>query len=290
MSKKISVVIPAKNEAASLEKLLPRIRAALPDAEIIVVDDGSDDGTSQTALDAGATVVRHEYSIGNGGAIKSGARKASGDILVFLDADGQHPPKHLTDLLGMYEKGYDMVIGARFTASQSTIWRGIANRFYNWLATAITGHKVLDLTSGFRVVDARLFKQFLFLLPNGFSYPTTITMAFFRAGYQVAYFPFKAEQREGKSHIKPLKDGLRFLIIIFRIGTLYSPLKMFIPISAAFFVTGVGYYLYTYMTAGRFTNMSAMLLTSSVLVFLMGLLSEQVTSLLYTLQQPSSKR
>ncbi|MEO5344301.1 MAG: glycosyltransferase family 2 protein, partial [Gammaproteobacteria bacterium SHHR-1] len=209
--------------------------------------------------------------------IKNGARHAQGDILLFMDADGQHDPADIPRLLARLDEGFEMVIGARSFASQANLGRGLANGIYNGLASYMTGQRVEDLTSGFRVVRAEKFRQFLYLLPNGFSYPTTITMAFFRAGYALSYLPIVAGKREGKSHIQPLKDGVRFLLIIFRVGTLYSPLKLFAPVSLGFFLLALGYFLATW----RFTNMSALLFTTSMLVFLIGLVSEQITALMY---------
>jgi glycosyltransferase involved in cell wall biosynthesis len=286
---KVSIVLPARNESRAIGALLKAIRHQLPDAECLVVDDGSTDGTGQIAQTGGARVVRHPYPMGNGAAIKSGARAASGDLIVFMDADGQHDPTDIPRLIGQLEQGYDMVVGARNSGSQANLGRGIANRFYNWLASYMTGRRVEDLTSGFRAVHAGRFREFLPLLPNGFSYPTTITMAFFRAGYLVGYIPITAAKRQGRSHIRPLKDGIRFLLIIFRIATLYSPLKIFVPISATFFALGLGYYIFTFIAYGRFTNMSALLLSTGTLVFLLGLLSEQLTSMLYSLMHPEKR-
>jgi len=277
----VSIVIPAKNEAANLINFLPRLKQAMPSAEIIVVNDGSTDETQSICEEHGVKVVRHPYSKGNGAAIKSGAKAAQGDVIVFLDGDGQHKPEDIPRLLAELETGYDMVIGARDKSSQADSYRAIANGIYNKLASAVTGHKILDLTSGFRAVKAAKFREFLYLLPNGFSYPTTCTMAFFRAGYSVAYCPIQTEQRLGKSHISLLKDGVRFLLIIFKVGTLYSPLKIFLPAASSFFLIGCAYYLYTFITEGRFTNMSAVLFMTAILVFLIGLVSEQVTSLMY---------
>jgi len=277
----LSVVLPAKNEAAAVGSTVRQIIALHPDAEVIVVNDGSSDDTAAVAEAAGARVVTHLYSKGNGAAIKSGARAATGEIIVFMDADGQHDPQDIQTLLAELEKGHDMVVGARQKGSQATVGRGLANGFYNRLATYMTGHKVEDLTSGFRVVRAEKFREFLYLLPNGFSYPTTSTMAFFRAGYSVSYVPIHAAKRIGSSHIKPLKDGLRFLLIIFKIGTLYSPLKLFAPIALMAVFAATAWYSYTYLSFGRFTNMSALLYTAGVMVFLMGLISEQITALMY---------
>ena len=277
----VSIVIPAKNEAENLKGFLPRLIQAMPDAECIVVNDGSTDETRSICEQYGVTVVTHPYSKGNGAAIKSGAKAAKGDVIVFLDGDGQHKPEDIPRLLAELDKGYDMVIGARDSESQADSYRAIANGIYNWLASAITGHNIMDLTSGFRAVKAEKFREFLYLLPNGFSYPTTCTMAFFRAGYSVAYLPIQTEQRLGKSHISLLKDGVRFLLIIFKVGTLYSPLKIFLPAASGFFLVGCAYYIYTFVTEGRFTNMSAVLFMTSILVFLIGLVSEQVTALMY---------
>ncbi|MEO9739070.1 MULTISPECIES: glycosyltransferase family 2 protein [Marinobacter] len=277
-----SVVIPAKNESGSLPLLIEKL-LALPDLkEIVVVDDGSTDGTGDIAEKLGAKVVRHPYSKGNGAAIKSGARAASGDALLFMDADGQHSPEDVHRLLQKLDQGFDMVVGARQVGSQASLGRGFANKFYNRLASYMTGQKIEDLTSGFRAVRRQKFLEFLYLLPNGFSYPTTSTMAFFRAGYTVGYIPIDASKRFGKSHIKPIRDGVRFLLIIFKVGTLYSPLKMFLPIAFGLFILGAGYYGYTFYYFGRFTNMSALLFTTSLTVFLVGLVSEQITALMYS--------
>jgi len=226
-------------------------------------------------------VVRHPYPKGNGAAIKSGARAASGDTLIFMDADGQHKADDIQILLAKFNEGYDMVVGARAAGSQASTQRAVANDFFSRFATWMVNQKVEDLTSGFRVVDAKRFRKFLYLLPNGFSYPTTITMSFFRSGYSVAYVPIHTPKRIGTSHLRPVRDGVRFLLIIIKIGTLYSPQKLFLPISAGFFSVGFAYYLFTYFTMGRFTNMSALLFISSILTFLIGIVSEQVSALHY---------
>ncbi|MEZ5472837.1 MAG: glycosyltransferase family 2 protein [Marinicella sp.] len=281
MKKKTSIIIPAKNEAESLVRLLPALKKAIPDAEIVVVNDGSTDNTQQICEEAGIKVVNHPYSRGNGAAIKSGSRVATGDVFIFMDADGQHRPEDIQGLLERFNDGFDMVVGARGNESQASKARLFGNGLYNCVASYMTGQRIVDLTSGFRVVDAEKFKQFLYLLPNGFSYPTTITMAFFRAGYGVVYEPIVAPERIGKSHINLLKDGMRFFLIIFKIGTLYSPMKLFFPASLVFFCLGLIYYIYTFFTDGRFTNMGVLLFTTSVMIFLLGLISEQITALFY---------
>lgn len=278
----LSIILPSKNEALALPGLLAQLRQHQPQAELIVVDDGSIDATATIAADAGAKVIRHPYPMGNGAAIKTGARAATGDVLIFMDADGQHAPADMTRLLEHLESGgYDMVVGARDSGSQASVGRSLANGLYNRLASYMTGHKIQDLTSGFRAVRADKFREFLYLLPNGFSYPTTITMAFFRAGYPVAYIPIKAAQRMGNSHIHLLKDGVRFLLIIFKIGTLYSPLKLFFPFAAVHGLLGLGYYAYTYFSASRLSLATIFLLSAAVTIFLIGLVSEQITALNY---------
>ncbi|RKG31597.1 glycosyltransferase family 2 protein [Acinetobacter tianfuensis] len=278
---KISVVLPAKNEAGAIgDTILSIIRLNKVD-EIIVVNDGSTDKTANIAEQAGAKVIHHPYSKGNGAAIKTGARNATGDIIIFMDADGQHDANDIKELIKKIEQGYDLVVGARQKGSQASIGRGIANKLYNHLATYMSDHPVEDLTSGFRAVRAAKFREFIYLLPNGFSYPTTSTMAFFRAGYSVSYVPIHAAKRIGKSHIHPVKDSVRFFIIIFKIATLYSPLKMFLPFAVLLFLLATGWYGYTLYEYQRFTNMSALLYTGSIMIFLMGLISEQITALMY---------
>ena len=281
MTQELSIILPAKNEAKGLQKLLPELRAKFPDAEILVVNDGSTDNTVEVCEANGVRIITHKQSKGNGGAVKAGARAATGSIFVFMDADGQHRPEDIPRLLEVLHNGHDMAIGARTRGSQASISRGVANAFYNWFATRMTGQTIPDLTSGFRAVVTSKFREFIYLLPNGFSYPTTITMAFFRAGYSVEYLPIVAEARVGKSHIRPIRDGIRFLIIIFKVATLYSPLKIFVPISGVLFLSGISYYLFTYLSAGRFTNMGMLLMISAILVFLIGLVSEQITTLMY---------
>ena len=278
----LSIILPAKNEAEGLRGTLPALKAAYPEAEIIVVDDGSTDATAQIAAEQGARVLSSPYSMGNGAAIKRGARAATGEVLVFMDADGQHGAEHVRVLLEKLDEGYDMVVGARDRSGQANVHRGLANAFYNSLASWMTGHRIADLTSGFRAVRADKFREFLHLLPNGFSYPTTSTMAFFRSAYPVAYVPIPVAKRVGNnSHIRPFKDGVRFLLIIFKIASLYSPLKLFAPTAAAFFLAALGWYGYTFATQGRLTNMSTLLFSAAVIIFLIGLISEQITNLTY---------
>ncbi len=279
---KLSIIIPCKNEGATIGTLVDELLDLNIAREIIVVDDGSTDDTHDILESKNIIKIVHPYSKGNGAAIKAGARKATGDILLFMDADGQHNIQQLDNLLAPLESHYDMVIGARDNKSQASTTRLVGNKIYNKLASTITGHKIHDLTSGLRACKRKYFLEFISLLPNGFSYPTTITMAFLRSGYSIKYIPIKVKRREGKSHISLLKDGIRFFMIIFKVGTLYSPLKIFAPLSATFFSLGLGYYLFTYFSSGRFTNMGVLMFTISVFIFIFGLISEQITMLTYS--------
>jgi len=275
----VSIIIPAYNEAKSIGKVISDIKALHPDFEIIVIDDGSSDGTGAVASDAGAMVYKHPYNIGNGAAIKSGIRIASGRIMVFMDADGQHDPEHLDKLI-KYIPEFDMVVAVRPKGDQASWVRALGNRIYNWLASYVSKFNIQDLTSGFRAIKSDIAHNLLYLLPNTYSYPTTLTLGVLRTGRSVKYVPVKSQARKmGKSEIKIVRDGVRFFMIITKICALYSPLRIFLPISFGVFCTGLGYYLYTFFTAGRFTNMSALLFTTSILIFMLGLISEQISQM-----------
>lgn len=280
----ISIIIPARNESAALASLLPELKQSYPEAEIIVVNDGSTDDTASLGAKYNVKIISHPYSIGNGAAIKSGARHAIGEIFIFMDGDGQHRVQDIAPLLSKFKEGYDLVVGKREATSQANFVRWIGNSFYNILASYLVDHPIEDLTSGFRVVNGKKFKEFLYLLPNGFSYPTTITMAFFRSGFSVSYVPITVQHRVGKSHLSPLRDGIRFLLIIYKMAILYSPLKVFFPLAVLHFLAGSLNYAYTYFTEGRFTNMSAVMFSASIIILLMGLLCEQITTLMYSIK------
>lgn len=278
----LSIILPALNEASSLAGLLPDLIETFPDAEILVVDDGSSDDTAEICRQHQCTLLSNPYRMGNGAAIKRGARAAHGRYLAMMDADGQHTAVDLQRLWARSQSAdLDMVIGARRGRDQANLFRRFGNFAFNRLASWMTSQKIPDLTSGMRVVNASRFREFLPLLPNGFSYPTTCTMAFFRSGYTVAYEPIDVLRREGRSHLKIWREGARFMVIIFKIGALYSPLKLFLPISIFLFVSATMLYGYTYFTASRFTNMSALLYMTSLLTFLIGIVSEQITSLMF---------
>ncbi|MBF0172207.1 MAG: glycosyltransferase family 2 protein [Magnetococcales bacterium] len=281
----VTVVLPAYNEAMAIGTVVSALCAAYPGWEILVVDDGSRDATREMAMAAGARVVHHARNMGNGAAVKTGAGHARGRYLVFMDADGQHSTDLPGQLITVLKEGYDMVVGARAMDTHAGLARRWGNRALNYFASMMTDQAIPDLTSGVRAVRGAAFKRFLYLLPNGFSYPTTITMAFMRSGLAVTFHPIRARKRQGVSKIKFVRDGSRFLIIIMKIVTLYSPMRIFLPVSLAFFFTALGWYLHVYATSGRFTNMPVLLFTVSVVTFLIGLVSDQITTLHMSLSQ-----
>jgi len=274
----VSIVIPAFNEADAIAGVIGALRAAAPWREIIVVDDGSSDATGERAAAAGATVVRHAYNIGNGAAVKNGIRRATGDYVLIVDADGQHPPEDALRIVSRLGE-YDLVVGARSAATQATHARRAGNGALNRLASYLTGRDIPDLTSGFRGARASALHEFLHLLPNGFSTPTTTTLAFIKGGYTVAFEPIHARQRSGQSKIRLARDGAKFLMIIFKIVTLFSPMRIFLPISMASLALGVGYGVWNVVLHARIPNGSVLLILFAVVVFLVGLVSEQISAL-----------
>jgi len=273
---RISIVIPAYNEAENIGDVVSGIRSLHPDFEIIVIDDGSIDKTAEMAIRAGAVVYSHPHNIGNGAAIKSGIRVASGDVLVFMDGDGQHNPKDISKLLKHIPE-YDMVVGERSFSGHTSLGRAIGNKIYNWLGSYVTKFKIRDLTSGFRAIKSDIARNIIYLLPNTYSYPTTLTLGPLRSGRSLKYIPITIHKRKsGSSHIKIVRDGVRFFMIIIRICTLYSPMRVFLPVSFSIFALGLIRYIYSFITQNRFTNMSALLFIASIIIFMMGLISEQI--------------
>ena len=279
-----SVIVPAFNEGAAITAVVGALKAGAAWHEVIVVDDGSSDDTGERARQAGAIVVRHPYNKGNGAAVKSGVRRATGVHVLIVDGDGQHRPgdaQRLVSRLG----DYDLVIGARSAATQATVARRLGNAALNWLAGYLTGRHIPDLTSGFRAARRECLVEFLHLLPNGFSTPTTTTMAFLKAGYSVAFEPIDAEQRVGTSKIKLARDGAKFFLILLKIITIFSPLKVFVPVSVVTFATGSLYAVWTIWTQSHVTNSSVLLIMLAVVIFLVGLVSEQISALRFESRQ-----
>ena len=276
----VTILLPAYNEEQAIAETIRNIRELYPDFEILVVDDGSTDNTMRVAMEAGANVWPHPYNIGNGAAVKTGLRMAQGEWIIMMDADGQHKPEDIARLLE-YKDTFDMVVGARTRHSDTSLHRDIANKLYNWFASYVTKFRVKDLTSGFRLVRSSTVRQFIYLLPNTFSYPSTLTMAYLRSGRTIKYIPIQTRRRKGKSKIKLLQDGSRFFLIITKVATLFSPLRVFLPTSIFLFLLALGYYLYTFINEGRFTNMSALLFNSSLIVFMIGLVAEQISQMRY---------
>lgn len=273
---KVSIIIPAYNEAGNIESIVSDIKDRYPAFEIVVINDGSTDNTAAEAQGAGAKVFSHPYNIGNGAAVKSGIRVATGEILVFMDADGQHHPEDIAKLLEHFPE-FDLVVGARSISDQASLGRAIGNKFYNWFATYVAKFPIKDLTSGFRAVKSNVARNFLYLLPNTYSYPTTLTLGVLRSGLSVKYIQIRARKRKnGRSNIRLIRDGVRFFMIITRICTLYSPMRVFLPVSFLLFLMGLSNYIYTFVTRSRFTNMSVFLFVSAIIIFMMSLISEQI--------------
>jgi glycosyltransferase involved in cell wall biosynthesis len=273
-----SIIIPAFNEAASIAALVADLRSAGSWREILVVDDGSTDDTGARASAAGAHVIRHPYNKGNGAAVKTGIRHAAGSFVLIVDADGQHQPSDAVRLVAQLAD-YDLVVGARSTESQASQARRLGNSALNWIASYLTEQPIADLTSGFRAARREHLLEFLHLLPNGFSTPTTTTLAFIKAGYSVRFEPIDAARRQGKSKIRLGSDGVSFLLILLKVITIFSPLRIFLPISAAAFLIGASYAMWTIATQAHVTNSSVLLILLSVVIFLVGLVSEQISSL-----------
>ena len=279
-----SIIVPALNEAEAIGDLVRALRGGAAWHEVIVVDDGSTDGTGERAREAGAIVVRHPYNKGNGAAVKSGVRRATGDAILIVDGDGQHRPADAVRLVTRLDE-YDLVVGARSAATQATMARRLGNALLNRLATYLTDREIPDLTSGFRAARRECMLEFLHLLPNGFSTPTTTTLAFIKAGYSVAFEPIDAEQRQGKSKIKLARDGAKFFLILLKIITIFSPLKIFVPVSLVTFLLGFGYAIWTAVRQSHVTNSSVLLILLAVVIFLVGLVSEQISALRFERRQ-----
>jgi glycosyltransferase involved in cell wall biosynthesis len=274
----VSVVIPAMNEQQVIRGVVSRLLAEAPWREVIVVDDGSTDGTAAEAASAGARVLRHPYNKGNGAAVKTGIRHATGEFLLILDADGQHPPENARRIVN-HLGDYDLVVGSRQSSTHATFARRVGNSFLNGLAAYLTGRPIPDLTSGFRGARLEYMREFLHLLPNGFSTPTTTTLAFIRAGYNVTFEPIECRPRVGQSKIRLTRDGAIFLLIILKVVTIFSPLRIFVPASLVSFTLGAAYGLWNALAYGRIPNGAVLLILFAVVVFLVGLVSEQVSSL-----------
>ena len=273
-----TVVIPAYNEAQAIATVVRDLAMAGAWREILVVDAGSSDATAEAAAAAGARVIRHPYNKGNGASVKSGVRAACGDFVLVIDADGQHPPDDATRLVSLLGE-YDLVVGARRQSTQANLARRVGNNALNWLASYLTGRAIPDLTSGFRGARLEYLREFLHLLPNRFSTPTTTTLAFIKAGYNVEFVPVEARARLGASKIRLMRDGAKFMLITLKIVTIFSPLRVFLPISLASLLLGASYAAWTIATQRHITNSSVLLIMLAVIVFLVGLVSEQIAAL-----------
>ena len=290
MDHNVTVIIPAYNEEESIGQVVSCIRGLYPDFGIVVIDDGSEDRTADISQAAGAYVIRHPYNKGNGAAVKTGIRHAKSEIVVLMDADGQHDPSSIAEMLKFLPM-YDLVVGARVAGAGTTLYRRPVNALYNLLGTYVSGQKILDLTSGFRIFKRAVILPYLGLLPNSFSYPATSTLALIRAGYSVKFFPIRSQsqRRLGQSKIHPIRDGLRFFFVITRISILFAPFRIFLPISLSCLLAGILYGGYTALSEQRFTNFAQLLIILGILVFMLGLIADQIASLRFTLTELREK-
>jgi glycosyltransferase involved in cell wall biosynthesis len=274
----VTIVVPAFNEGESIATIVTALRAAAPWHEVLVIDDGSTDGTGESSARAGARVLRHPYNKGNGAAVKTAIRAATTEWIAIVDGDGQHPAEDVMRLVSRLGD-FDLVIGAREPRTQATSLRRIGNALLNWVASYLTERPIPDLTSGFRAARRDHLLEFIHMLPNGFSTPTTTTLAFIKAGYNVAFEPIGARQRVGKSKIRLASDGAKFLLILLKVITIFSPLRIFAPISALTFLVGAVYGVWNFIYHARIPNGAVILLMFSISVLLVGLISEQIATL-----------
>ena len=273
-----TVVIPAFNEAASIDRLVADLRTVAHWKDIVVVDDGSTDDTAARAAASGARVIRHPYNKGNGAAVKTAIRQSESTFILIVDADGQHRAADAVRLVSRLDV-FDLVVGARSPQTQAGVARRVGNAALNRIASYLTQQRIPDLTSGFRAARRDCLAEFVHLLPNGFSTPTTTTLAFIKAGYSVCFEPIDAAPRQGTSKIRLGPDGVRFFLILLKVIAIFSPLRIFVPISAAAFLVGAAYAAWTIVTQSHVTNSSVLLIVLSVVIFLVGLVSEQISSL-----------
>jgi glycosyltransferase involved in cell wall biosynthesis len=274
----VTIVVPAFNEAGSIGRVVADLRGAAAWHEVLVVDDGSTDGTGRAAQDAGARVIRHPYNKGNGAAVKSAIRSAGTEWIAIVDGDGQHSPADAALLVSLLGE-YDLVVGARHPMTQASAGRRLGNAVLNRLASYLTERPIPDLTSGFRAARREYLLEFIHLLPNGFSTPTTTTLAFIKAGYNVAFAPIAARERAGTSKIRLASDGAKFLLILLKVITIFSPLRIFAPVSAVSFAVGAAYGAWNFLYHARIPNGAVLLLLFSIVILLVGLVSEQIATL-----------
>ena len=286
----LSVILPIFEEEATIKKLIDELFSTLGGAdlsfEIIAVDDGSNDGTIDVLKQLKETytedliVAQHLENRGNGATLRTGISVASGDIVVTMDADGQHAPADILTLIN-HIPPYDLVIGARTESYSGSWYRNGANRFYNGFASWLTRKEIKDLTSGFRAMKRHAVTHFLSLFPDGFSAPTTTTMAFLKAGYNVNFVPIHVDQRTlGDSKIRLWSDGSRFVIIILRMIMLYDPMRIFMPTGIALTFLGVLSWLAGLWNAQRLVlpNSTILFFSSALLTWLLGLVSDQISN------------
>lgn len=278
----LSIILPVYNEKGVIDNIYPRIVDIFSKWEIakelLIIDDGSDEVLSLDLLVPWARIIRHSVNMGNGAAIKTGIRNAKGEKCVIMDADGQHLPEDAIKLVEKLDQ-YVLVVGARDFKTTGTFHRNLANQIYSKLASYTSGAQIPDLTSGIRAFRREEVLQIIHLFPNRFSCPTTMTLGLIYLGYQVGFQRINVMKRDGKSKIRIFSDGTRFLLVILKISTLFSPLKIFFPLSLSLFLLGLINYFSVLIFWHRFSLWSVVLLTNAITIFMIGLVAEEISSL-----------
>ncbi len=274
----VAIIIPAYNEEEGIADVIAQLKELSGNYEIIVVDDGSTDNTHKLATDTGVKVIRHPYNKGYGAALKTGIRNAEADIVLFIDADGQHQPSDIKKLI-QYIGEYDMIVGARTKKSKISLLRRPGKKILSITANYLAGMKIPDLNSGFRALKKDVALEFMHILPNSFSFSTTITLALINSGYSVKYVPIEAPERVGTSKIKPFRDGFRFIMLIIRTVVLFNPLKVFLPVSAILFIVGFFELIREIIVYFDIWTAPVLLILSAILIFFFGLIADQISSL-----------
>jgi glycosyltransferase involved in cell wall biosynthesis len=281
----VSIIIPAYNEEQSIEMVLKQLMHImrplnLSNFEIIVVDDGSKDQTGQQVQQfADVKLVTHHTNRGYGAALKTGIMNAQYETICITDADGTYPNERIPDLLWSLAKGdYDMAVGARIGDNVAIpLIRRPPKWVINRLAEYVVGEKIPDLNSGLRIFSRKIAKRYFNLLPDGFSFTSTITLAMLTHGYSVGYIPIDYYHRIGQSKIQPIRSTLLFIRLVLMIGLYFAPLKIFVPISLLFIIGSVSWGIFSTIALGKLADVSTlMIMLTGVQIGIMGLLAELI--------------
>jgi len=271
-----TIIIPAYNEEEGIRSVINGLKSMPDKYEILVVDDGSTDNTFKIASETGVRVIRQPYNKGYGAALKTGIRNAKSNLVLFMDADGQHQTSDIKEIM-RYTGNYDMVVGARTKRTKISFLRKPGKKILAIIANYLAGMKIPDLNSGFRVIKKDVVMEFMHILPNSFSFTTTITLGCIMAGYSIKYVPINMLERVGTSKINPFRDGSRFILLMIRTIMLFNPLKIFLPISVIIFLLGISDLTYELIYYFNVSSLSILLFLSSLIVFFIGIMADQIS-------------